>query len=144
MRFFAHRKRRVVRPLVAVNVLGLCLAAAGCGDGPALLTSPSFAIGGGVASNPGGAATIGYTQDAKILLDSSCTRCHNSSNSNGDVDLSSYAKVLATLQPGNANSLLIRESRSGGSMFRYWRSDPAASADVIRRWVVDFQARQNR
>ncbi len=127
-----------------IAVLGLALAAADCGDGPSTLTSPSFVLGGGVATNPGGAATIGYTQDTKLLFDNSCTRCHNSRSRGGGVDLSSYAAALRTLQPGNANSELIRQSRSGGSMFRYWRGDGAAQADIVRRWIVEFQARENR
>jgi Planctomycete cytochrome C len=128
----------------AFHILVLGLAAAGCGDGPSTLTSPSFVIGGGVATNPGGAATIGYTLDTKLLFDASCTRCHNSRSREGGVDLSSYAAVLRTLQPGNANSELIRQSRSGGSMYRYWRGDAAAQADLVRRWIVEFQARENR
>ncbi len=130
------------KPFIAL--LGLTLVAAGCGDGPSTLTSPSFSVGGGVATNPGGGATIGYTQDAKVLLDGSCTRCHNAVNRNGGVDLSSYVAVLRTAQPGNANSELIRQSRAGGSMFRYWRGDGAAQAEIIRRWIVEFQARENR
>jgi hypothetical protein len=133
-----------VRRILNIAVVGLALVAAGCGDGPSTLTSPSFTVGGGSASNPGGAATIGYTQDAKVLLDGSCTRCHNANNRNGGVDLSSYAAVLRTVQPGNAASQLIRESRAGGSMFRYWRSNATASAEIIRRWIVEFQARENR
>ncbi len=127
-----------------VAVLGLAVAAAGCGDGPSTLTSPTFEIGGGVPTNPGGAATIGYTQDIKLLLDASCTRCHNSRSRDGGVDLSSYTAVMRTVQAGNANSELIRQSRSGGSMFRYWNGNGAAQADLVRRWVVEFQARENR
>lgn len=123
---------------------GLALAATGCGDGPSTITSPTFEIGGGVATNPGGAATIGYTQDIKFLLDASCTRCHNSRSREGGVDLSTYSTVLRTVQAGNANSELIRQSRSGGSMYRYWRGNAAAQADLVRRWVVEFQAREIR
>ena len=122
----------------------MALATAACGDGPSTLTSPSFVIGGGVATNPGGAATIGYTQDTKILFDTSCTRCHNSRSHDGGVDLSTYSAVLRTLQPGNANSTLVRISARGGQMYRYWRGDAASQADLVRRWVVEFQARENR
>ena len=127
-----------------IAVLGLAIAAAGCGDGPSTLTSPTFEIGGGVPTNPGGAATIGYTQDIKLLLDASCTRCHNSRSREGGVDLSSYTSVMRTVQPGSANSLLIRESRSGAAMYRYWNGNASAQADLVRRWIVEFQARENR
>lgn len=133
-----------MRHAFSILVFGLAAAATACGDGPATATSPSFVIGGGVASNPGGADTIGYTQDIKILLDTSCTRCHNSRSREGGVDLSTYASVLRTVTPGSANSLLVRESRSGGPMYRYWAGNAAAQADLVRRWVVEFQARENR
>ena len=122
---------------------GVVLAVWGCGDGPTP-TSPSLIVGGSDPANPGGAATIGYTQDTKLLFDASCTRCHNSRSREGGVDLSTYAAVLRTLQPGNPGSELIRQSRSGGEMFRYWRGDGAAQADIVRRWIVEFQARESR
>lgn len=133
-----------MRQSLYIVVLGLAAAAAGCGDGPSTLTSPTVVLAGGVATNPGGAATIGYTQDTKLLFDASCTRCHNARSREAGVDLSTYASVLRTLQPGNANSELIRQSRSGGPMFRYWRGDAAAQADLVRRWIVEFQARESR
>lgn len=133
-----------MRRIFNIAVVGLALAAAGCGDGPSTQTSPSFIVGGGSASNPGGAATIGYTQDIKLLLDASCTRCHNTRSRDGGVDLSSYTAVMRTVQAGNANSELIRQSRSGGPMFRYWRGDAASQAELVRRWIVEFQARESR
>ena len=60
------------------------------------------------------------------------------------MDLSTYSAVLRTLQPGNANSTLVRISARGGQMYRYWRGDAASQADLVRRWVVEFQARENR
>lgn len=133
-----------MRQAIYIVVLGLAAAAAGCGDGPSTLTSPSFVIGGGVATNPGGADTVGYTQDVKVVLDGSCIRCHNSRSRDGGVDLSSYSSVLRTVTAGSASSLLIRESRSGGSMYRYWTSNAPASAELVRRWIVEFQAREAR
>ncbi|MEP7118022.1 MAG: c-type cytochrome domain-containing protein [Acidobacteriota bacterium] len=97
-----------------------------------------------MATNPGGAATIGYTQDTKMLFDTSCTRCHSARSHDGGVDLSSYPSALRTLQPGNANSLLVLQSRPGGQMYRYWRGDAAAQAELVRRWIVEFQARETR
>lgn len=123
----------------------LAVVAAGCGDGPTP-TSPSslLVIGGSDPANPGGASTVGYVQDIKPLLDGDCVRCHGPSRREHNVDVSTYANVLRNLQPGNGNSVLIRETRSGGSMYREWTGDRAAKAELVRRWVVEFQARENR
>ena len=124
----------------------LCaLFAAGCGDGPTP-TSPSslITIGGANPSNPGGASTLGYVQDIKPLLDGDCVRCHGPSRREHNVDVSTYANVLRNLQPGSANSNLIRVTRSGGSMYFEWSGDRAGKAELVRRWIVEFQARENR
>jgi hypothetical protein len=116
-----------------------------CGDGPTP-TSPSslFVIGGSDPANPGGAATVGYTLDIKPLLDGDCVKCHGPSRREHGVDLSTFANVLRQVQPGDANSPLVRESRNGGSMYREWTGDRAAKADLVRRWVVEFQAKESR
>jgi hypothetical protein len=116
-----------------------------CGDGPGGLTSPTaITIGGGDPANPGGAATLGYIQDIKPLLDGDCVRCHNPRNTNGRVDLSSYAMVMRTVRAGSAASELVRASQQGGSMYREWSGNRTAKADLVRRWVVEFQAKENR
>ncbi len=116
-----------------------------CGDGPGGPTSPTpVTIGGSNPTNPGGATTLGYTLDIKPILDSDCVRCHNTRNANGRVDLSSYASVMREVRAGSAQSTLVRVSQSGGSMYREWSGDRAAKAALVRRWVVDFQAQENR
>jgi hypothetical protein len=128
--------------------------AVACGDGP-MPTSPTVVLPGDTSSSgssesgvttggPGTASTIGYTEDIKLILDADCIRCHNNRTHEGSIDLSSYASVLRTLRPGDANSLLIRVTRSGGSMYREWRGSATAKADLARRWIVDFQAREVR
>ncbi len=116
-----------------------------CGDGPRTATSPTpVTIGGSNPTNPGGASTVGYTLDIKPILDNDCVRCHNTRNANGRVDLSSYAAVMREVRAGNAQSTLVRVSQQGGSMYREWSGDRAAKAALVRRWVVDFQAQENR
>lgn len=130
-------------PFVAASALAVF--ALGCGDGPGGPTSPTaIVIGGSDPANPGGAASLGYIQDIKPLLDSDCTRCHNTRNANGRVDLTTFTSVMRTVRAGSAQSELVRVSQQGGSMYREWRGDRAAKADLVRRWVVEFQARENR
>jgi hypothetical protein len=137
-------------------LLGLWLAAmvVGCGDGPTP-TSPTVVLpgsgssggtsGSGTASTgPGTASTIGYNEDVKPVLDADCIRCHNSRTHENNVDLSTYASVLRTLRAGDSNSLLIRVTQSRGSMSGEWRGSAAAKAELVRSWIVDFQARETR
>lgn len=107
------------------------------------MTGPTVSVGG-APSNPGGSSTIGYVQDTKLLFDADCVECHGPRRREHNVDLSTYQNVLRTLTPGNANSTLIRESGPRGPMYGYWRGDAAAKADLVRRWIVEFQARENR
>jgi len=128
--------------------------AMGCGDGPAP-TSPtvvlpndssSGATNGSVTTGtgPGTASTIGYNEDVKPVLDADCIRCHNSRTHENNVDLSTYASVLRTLRAGDSNSLLIRVTQSRGSMYGEWRGSAAQKAELVRSWIVDFQARETR
>jgi hypothetical protein len=116
-----------------------------CGDGPATPTSATpVVIGGTNTANPGAAATVGFNEDIKPLLDADCVRCHNTRNANGRVDLSTYTAVMREVRAGNAASTLVRVAQQGGSMYREWSGDRAAKATLVRRWVVDFQAKETR
>jgi len=125
-------------------LLGLVLVPAalelwGCGGSGSSPTAPSSSIS---VSDPSAATSLTYSGNIAPILASDCTACHNSSNRNGGVNLSTYAGVLQTLTPGNANSLLIQVTRPGGLMYSNFRSTPAEKAETIRRWIVDFGATQ--
>jgi hypothetical protein len=125
--------------------IGLAAIMSACGDGPGGPTSPTaITLGGGNPANPGGSTTIGYTLDIKPLLDGNCTRCHSTRNANGRVDLTTYASVMRVVRAGSAASDLVRATQQGGSMYREWSGDRAAKATLVRRWVVEFQAQENR
>jgi hypothetical protein len=78
----------------AAALLLTCLAVTGCGDGPGGLTSPTPVVIGGDPANPGGAATLGFVQDIKPLLDGDCISCHNTRTANGRVDLTTFTSVM--------------------------------------------------
>jgi len=125
-------------------ILGLVLLPAalelwGCGGSASSPTAPSSSI---TVSDPASATSLTYSANIAPILASDCTYCHNSSNRNGNVDLTSYTGVLRTLTPGNANSLLIQVTRPGGLMYSNFRSTPAEKAAAIRKWIVDFNATQ--
>ncbi len=58
--------------------------------------------------------------------------------------MSTYAQVMAAVQPGNARSTLVVTTQSNGSMYRYFSGNRAAKADLVKRWVVNFNAQQSR
>ena len=135
----------VVRPIQFAVLLSVITMMFACGDGPATPTSSTpVVIGGTNPTNPGAAATVGFTEDIKPILDTDCVRCHNTRNANGRVDLSTYAAVMREVRAGNAASPLVRVAQQGGSMYREWSGDRAAKATLLRRWVVDFQAKETR
>lgn len=111
----------------------------GCGGGGSSPTAPSSSIS---VSDPSAATALTYSANIAPILASDCTSCHNSSNRNGGVNLTTYAGVLQTLTPGNANSLLIQVTRPGGLMYSNFRSTPAEKAATIQKWIVDFAATQ--
>lgn len=124
-------------------ILGLVLLPAalelwGCGAASSP-TAPSSSI---TVGDPSTATSLTYSANIAPILASDCTFCHNSSNRNGNVDLTSYAGVLRTLTPGSANSLLIQVTRPGGLMYSNFRSTPAEKAETVRKWIVDFNATQ--
>jgi hypothetical protein len=137
----------IVRPLKPrwLAILGIVLLPAalelwGCGRaGGSFPTAPSSSI---TVSDPTTATSLNYSADVAPILASECTYCHNGSNHNGGVDLSTYGGVLRTLTPGNANSLLIQVTRPGGLMYANFRSTLAEKSATIRRWIVDFNTAQ--
>lgn len=132
-------KRRWIA-ILGIVLLPAALELWGCGGGGGSSpTGPSSSI---TVSDPSNATSITYSADIAPILASDCTFCHNSSNHNGGVDLSSYAGVLRTLTPGNANSVLIQVTRPGGLMYSNFRSTAAEKSATIRRWIVDFNAAQ--
>ena len=87
---------------------------------------------------------LAYVQDVKPVLDANCTRCHSGSRPDGNVTLTSYAGVMRVVQPGNANSLLVRVTQNGGSMYGNFSGDRASKSALIRAWVVDYGAAETR
>jgi hypothetical protein len=70
--------------------------------------------------------------------------CHSTSLAKRQYSMSTYREVMAAVQPGNARSPLVTSTQSNGSMYRYWSGSRAAKADLVRRWVVNFNAQQTR
>jgi hypothetical protein len=135
----SRRLKRRWAIMLALVLLPAALELWGCGGSVSSPTAPSNSI---TVSDPSTATSLTYSGNIAPILASDCTFCHNSSNRNGGVDLTSYSGVLRTLTPGNANSLLIQVTRPGGLMYPNFRSTPAEKAETIRKWIVEFNAIQ--
>jgi mono/diheme cytochrome c family protein len=92
--------------------------------------------------DPATATLLTFTQDVQPIINSDCVSCHGNGRQEAGLDFRTYAGVMRVVTPGNANSVLVRATQSGGIMFQQFRGSAAAKSATIRRWVVDFQAVQ--
>jgi hypothetical protein len=58
--------------------------------------------------------------------------------------MQTYAQVMRAVVAGNARSRLVVTTQSNGSMYRYLSGNRAAKSSLIRQWVVDNNAAQQR
>jgi len=132
-------------PGLPIVVLSLVVALAGCvAVQPATDTanpaSPSLSTSTPTTST----APLAYTPDIVPIFVSDCVPCHTGSRPQGSYSMANYAAVMRDVSPGNAKSVLVTKTQSGGSMYRYFSVDRAGRADMVRRWVVNYQAAASR
>jgi mono/diheme cytochrome c family protein len=91
-----------------------------------------------------GIQTLAYTQDIKPIFDRDCTSCHGGRRADGGYSVGTYGSVLEGQRPGDARSSLVVDCSPGGSMYRYFSGDATTSATMVFRWMVYYNAQQNR
>lgn len=132
----------------ACLVFSVLVGASACGGGggsPAAPTPVSTTPTSPPATGtPPAAPAVAYVQDIKPILDTDCIVCHSGRNAPNGLELTTYANVLRVVQPGNANSRLIVMTQPGGQMFGNFSGDRQAKSTLIRRWVVESNAAENR
>jgi hypothetical protein len=106
---------------------------------PVATTSPPAA-----PAPPSANVTAAYTPDLQPVFQSDCVRCHSGSRPDGNYSMQTYMQVMRAVVAGNARSRLVVTTQSNGSMYRYLSGDRAAKSTLIRRWVVDNNAAQQR
>lgn len=106
------------------------------GSSPGPTPGPSPAAASGQA--------VSYDQDLKPIFAGDCVRCHSTSLPKRQYSMSTYREVMAAVQPANARSPLVTSTQSNGSMYRYWSGNRAMKADLVRQWVLNFNAQQTR
>lgn len=93
------------------------------------------------------ATPVAYTQDLKAVFQSDCVSCHGSGRADGGYRMTTYAQVMTAVRAGSASSVLVRVTAQNGSMYRYWSGSAAtrqSKAALVRSWIVDFNAQENR
>jgi cytochrome c len=139
MRWCVERARPAIVAAFFILILTISLVS-GCQYPLAIPTTTGS--GSGTGSGGTGVTTLTYTNDIQPILASDCVSCHGPARKESGVDLSTYAGVMKTAQPGNANSLLIFVTRPGGLMFGQFSGNGAAKATLIRDWIVSSGAAQ--
>ena len=134
--------RRLDRVLI---LLPLCVHLAGCvavqpATDAANPTSPSLSS----ATPTSSTGPLAYTPDMAPIFASDCVPCHTGSRPLGNYSMATYAAVMRDVSPGNASSVLVTKTQSNGSMYRYFSINRAGRADMVKRWVVDYQAAASR
>ncbi len=110
--------------------------------GPTPSATTSSPPGTPTPSSPN--VTVAYSPDLQPVFQSDCVRCHSGSRPDGNYSMQTYAQVMRAVVAGNARSRLVVITQSNGSMYRYLSGDRAAKSALIRRWVVDNNAAQQR
>ncbi|RMG08631.1 MAG: hypothetical protein D6731_21510 [Planctomycetota bacterium] len=129
-----------------IVVLGLGLAAAGCGFSDGGPDWAKGAVGGSVGSSVGGGGgTVDYLHDVKPLLQG-CVGCHSTMATNYPLssgladDMADYNATVAQLDtttPDNSNLLLYASNNgvnhTGGGPW----PQGSAEYDLILQWIAD-------
>ena len=89
-----------------------------------------------------GVTTYTYTASLQPILASDCMPCHNPSQHQAGVDLSTHAGVMRVVAPGSASSVLVLVTQPGALMYGELSGDRTSKAGIIYDWVVNSGAAQ--
>jgi mono/diheme cytochrome c family protein len=125
----------------AAIVMMLSAACGGSSANPGSPTSPSSAATPDPLVSTG---PLAYDPDLKAIFQSDCVRCHGSSGASGGYSATSYAGVMAAVSPGNPQSRLVTVTQPSGSMYSHFSGDRAGRSNMVRSWVVTYNAAATR
>ena len=124
------RQSLLVVPLVAVMV-------SACGG-----TSPTSPSSISISITGTGVTSYTYTADVASILNSDCVACHNSSQHESGVNLTTYAGVMQVVTPGSDQSPLVRVVQPSGPMYGNLSGNRNQKVQIIYDWVVSSRAAQ--
>ena len=140
--------------LAAGFLVATTLGAMGCvqakpptdtGDVASLPSGPNSATPSPAASPGNGSAqSLAYAPDLQPVFASDCLSCHTDRRPLGNYSMSSYQAVMRAVRPGDASSLLVRDTQPSGSMYRYFSGNRSSKAAMVYDWVVRNSAAERR
>jgi mono/diheme cytochrome c family protein len=92
----------------------------------------------------GTAQGLAYDPDLRALFASDCVACHGGFRTDAGYAMTTYPQVMRAVRPGDASSLLVVVTQRNGSMYRFFSGSRSAKAQLVRDWVVTYQAAQTR
>jgi hypothetical protein len=58
--------------------------------------------------------------------------------------VSTYAEVMTAVRPGDPQSLLVTMTQPNGAMYGHFSGDRGGRSDMVKRWVVTYNAAATR
>lgn len=115
------------------------------GDVAYLPGSPTSATPSpGASPSTGSTRSLAYVPDLQLVFANDCLSCHTDRRAFGNYSMSSYQAVMRAVRPGDASSLLVRDTQPNGSMYRYFSGNRSAKAAMVYDWVVRNNAAEKR
>ena len=118
----------------------LLVSAIACGSSSP--TSPSSLDSVSISVTGTGVSTYTYTANIAPILTTDCVSCHNATNKQSGVNLSTYAGVMAVVTAGSANSILVKAVQPAGPMYTNLSGSRTTKVQTIYDWVVNSKAAQ--
>jgi len=115
----------------------IATAVSACGG-----SSPTSPSGVPIEITGTGVTTYTYTADVASILNSDCAACHNASQHESGVNLTTYTGVLQVVTPGSDQSPLVRVVQPAGPMYGNLTGNRNAKVQIIYDWVVSSRAAQ--
>jgi hypothetical protein len=119
---------------------------AGCVDArPA--TDAGNTLSPTVVALPAPGQPVAYEPDMRQLFASDCVFCHGGYRADDRYYMRTYEEVTTGVQPGTPTGGLLRTTRPGESMFRYFTGDAQTQqlkSDLVYQWIVTYRAQRTR
>ena len=83
------------------------------------------------------AVAVAYTPDLQPIFNSDCVPCHGARSPAARYSMTTYSGVMAAVNAGSTSSALVIVTQPGGLMYSFLSGDRAATAAMIRTWVLN-------
>jgi mono/diheme cytochrome c family protein len=140
----AFSARRIPLTGLMASAAMVMILSAACGSSTATPGSPTSPSSTATPDPLVSTGPLAYDPDLKAIFQSDCVRCHGSSGASAGYSMTTYAGVRAAVSPGNAQSRLVTVTQPGGSMYSRFSGDNAGRSNMVKSWVVTYNAAETR